>query len=205
MPRYRKRRTSRSRAKRYILKLDPEVWLRRFGQVAPVARASWVFTSVKYTATEEPILEALRETTVPTEKYPYFLATGKEALEAAVTAGSQTALDELVRVALERIWRDITTWEVEEIYNRAREIAGGWDISGWTEVEGWDVDGQLTLQALVQATEEIVDPQVVENAIIPVEVGAEMGEDYRTTTSHLSELVAYTESSTSDWTIVGGE
>jgi len=205
MPRYRKRRTSRSRAKRYILKLDPEVWLRRFGQVAPVARASWVFTSVKYTATEEPILEALRKTTVPTEKYPYFLATGKEALEAAVTAGSQTALDELVRVALERIWRDITTWEVEEIYNRAREIAGGWDISGWTEVEGWDVDGQLTLQALVQATEEIVDPQVVENAIIPVEVGAEMGEDYRTTTSHLSELVAYTESSTSDWTIVGGE
>jgi len=205
MPRYRKRRTSRSRAKRYILKLDPEVWLRRFGQVAPVARASWVFTSVKYTATEEPILEALRETTVPTEKYPYFLATGKEALEAAVTAGSQTALDELVRVALERIWRDITTWEVEEIYNRAREIAGGWDISGWTEVEGWEVDGQLTLQALVQATQEIVDPQVVENAIIPVEVGAEMGEDYRTTTSHLSELVAYTESSTSDWTIVGGE
>ena len=205
MPRYRKRRTSRSRAKRYILKLDPEVWLRRFGQVAPVARASWVFTSVKYTATEEPILEALRKTTVPTEKYPYFLATGKEALEAAVTAGSQTALDELVRVALERIWRDITTWEVEEIYNRAREIAGGWDISGWTEVEGWEVDGQLTLQALVQATEEIVDPQVVENAIIPVEVGAEMGEDYRTTTSHLSELVAYTESSTSDWTIVGGE
>jgi len=170
-----------------------------------VARASWVFTSVKHTATEEPILEALRGTTVPTEKYAYFLATGKEALEAATTAGDQTGLDELTRVALERIWREVPTWEVEAIYERARELGEAWDIEGWTEVEGWDIGGQLTLEALVQATLEIVDPQVVENAIIPVEVGATMGEDYRTTTDYLSTTVAYTESGTTDWTLVGEE
>ena len=160
---------------------------------------------MKYTATEEPILEALEGTTVPTEKYAYFLATGKEALEAATTAGDQTGLDELTRVALERIWREVPTWEVEAIYERARELGEAWDIEGWTEVEGWDIGGQLTLEALVQATLEIVDPQVVENAIIPVEVGATMGEDYRTTTDYLSTTVAYTESSTTNWTIVGGE
>jgi len=209
VPRFRKRRTSRSRARRYIKKLDPEVWLRRFGQVAPVARASWVFTSVKHTATEEPILEALRGTTVPPEKYAYFLATGKEALEAATTAGAEAAVDELIRVALERVWRDITTWEVEAIYKRARELGGGWDIAGWTETEGWDVGagvaGGLTLENLVQATLEIVDPQTIENAKMPVEVGSTMGEEYREATQCYTSLVGYTESGTTDWTVVGGD
>jgi hypothetical protein len=205
VPRFRKRRTSRSRSRRYVKKLDPEVWLRRFGQVAPVARASWVFSSVKMTATEEPILEALEGTTVPPEKYAYFLATGKEALEAATTVGSQTALDELVRVALERIWRDITTWEVEAIYRRARELGGAWEVEGWTQVEGWDIDGQLTLENLVQATGEIVDPQTIENALIPVNVGAEMGEEYREATQYYTSLVEYVDSGTTDWTVVGGE
>jgi hypothetical protein len=205
VPRFRKRRTSRSRARRYIKKLDPEVWLRRFGQEAPVARASWVFTSVKMTATEEPILEALKGTTVPTEKYAYFLATGKEALEAATTAGAEAAVDELTRVALERVWRDATTWEVEAIYNRARELGGAWDVEGWTQVEGWDIDGQLTLENLVQATGEIVDPQTIENAFIPVNVGAEMGEEYRETTQCYTSLAGFVDSGTTDWTVVGGE
>jgi hypothetical protein len=205
MPRFRKRRTSRSRARRYIKKLDPEVWLRRFGQVAPVARASWVFTSVKMTATEEPILSALEGTTVPEEKYAYFLATGKEALEAATTAGSQAALDKLTRVALERVWREVTAWEVEAIYQRARELGGAWDVEGWTQVEEWDIDGQLTLENLVQATVEIVDPTTISNAYIPVNVGAEMGEEYRETTQYYTSLAGFVDSGTTDWTVVGGE
>jgi hypothetical protein len=205
VPRFRKRRTSRSRARRYVKKLDPEVWLRRFGQTAPVARASWVFTSVKMTATEEPILEALRGTTVPPEKYAYFLATGKEALEAATTAGAEAAVDELTRVALERVWRDVTTWEVEAIYQRARELGGAWDVEGWTQVEGWDIDGQLTLENLVRATGEIVDPTTVSNAYIPVNVGAEMGEEYREATQCYTSLAGFVDSGTTDWTVVGEE
>jgi hypothetical protein len=188
-----------------VKKLDPEVWLRRFGQVAPVARASWVFSSVKMTATEEPILSALEGTAVPPEKYAYFLATGKEALEAATTAGAEAALDELTRVALERIWRDITTWEVEAIYQRARELGGAWDVEGWTQVEGWDTGGQLTLENLVQATGEIVDPTTIQNAYIPVNVGAEMGEEYRDTTGYYSDPVGYSESGTTDWVRTGEE
>jgi hypothetical protein len=192
-----------------VKKLDPEVWLRRFGQTAPVARASWVFTSVKMTATEEPILEALRGTTVPPEKYAYFLASGKKALEAATTVGSQAALDELTRVALERIWRDSTTWVVEAIYERARELGAGWDTAGWTETEGWDADGgaggALTLENLVQATGEKADPQTIENALIPVRVGSAMGEEYQEATEYCTSLAGYTESGTTDWTVVGEE
>jgi hypothetical protein len=205
MPRFRKRRTSRSRARRYVKKLDPEVWLRRFGQTAPVARASWVFSSVKMTATEEPILEALKGTAVPPEKYAYFLATGKEALEAATTAGSQAAVDELTRVALERVWRDITTWEVEAIYERARELGEPWEAEGWTDTEGWDTGGQLTLEALIQATGEIVDPQTIENALIPVGVGSTMGEEYQEATQYYTIPVGYVDSGTVGWVVVGEE
>jgi hypothetical protein len=205
VPRFRKRRTSRSRARRYVKKLDPEVWLRRFGQEAPVARASWVFTSVKMTATEEPILEALEGTTVPPEKYAYFLATGKEALEAATTAGAGAALDELTRVALDRIWRDITTWEVEAIYERSRELGGAWEVEGWTQVEEWDIGGGISLDNLIQATGEIVDPQTIENAVIPVEVGSTMGEEYREATQYYTSLAGFVDSGTTDWTVVGGD
>jgi hypothetical protein len=141
------------------------------------------------TATEEPILKALRGTTVPPEKYAYFLATGKEALKAATTAGYQAALDELTRVALERVWRDVTTWEVEAIYQRARELGGG----------------RITLEALVQATREIVDPITIQNAQIPVEVGGEMGERYRTATQYYTVLVGFTDKGTTDWVVTGGD
>jgi hypothetical protein len=168
-----------------------------------------VFTSVKMTATEEPILEALKGTTVPPEKYAYFLATGKEALEAATTAGAEAAVDELTRVALERVWRDITTWEVEAIYERARELGAGWDIAGWTETEGWDVGagvaGGLTLENLVQATVEIVDPTTIQNAQIPVSVGSTMGEEYREATQYYTIPVGYVDSGTTGWVVVGGD
>jgi hypothetical protein len=170
-----------------------------------VARASWIFTSVKMTATEEPILSALEGTTVPPEKYAHFLATGKEALEAATTAGAEAALDELTRVALERVWRDITTWEVEAIYERARELGEPWEVEGWTDTEGWDIGGQLTLEALIRATGEIVDPTTIQNALIPVGVGSTMGEEYREATQCYTSLVGFVDSGTTGWVVVGGD
>lgn len=170
-----------------------------------MARASWIFTSVKMTATEEPILEALEGTTVPPEKYAYFLATGKEALEAATTAGAEAAVDELTRVALDRIWRDITTWEVEAIYERTRDLGGAWEVEGWTQVEEWDIGGGISLDNLIQATGEIVDPTTIQNAIIPVGVGSTMGEQYRTATQYYTIPVGYVDSGTVGWVVTGGD
>jgi len=187
MPRFKKRRTSRSRSKRYIIKADPEVWARRFGQVAPVALASWAFKSPHFTATEGLTLEGLERAGVPREKYAYYLATAKEVMVPASSFGGDTAGDEELLAYLERIWREVPPSTVEAIYTRARELG----------------EGQISLTAAYLATLELAPPQVIEWAGIPTEVGATMGQEIYTTTEAWTKLVAYTDKATTDWTITG--
>jgi len=129
--------------------------------VAPVARASWTFKSPLYTFLEPSILEQLAGTTVPPEKYAYFLGTGKEAMNREWNFDWGTANWEILLTLLERIWRDLPPNQVELIMERAREIA---------REQGRE---QLTLEDIWQATQEIAPPETIDNAQIPVDTGKE--------------------------------
>lgn len=166
-----------------MIKADPEVWARRFGQVAPVALASWAFQSPHFTATEGPTLERLERAGVPREKYAYYLATAKEVMSPASSFGGDTAGDEELLAYLERVWREVPPNTVEAIYNRARELG----------------EGQISLMAAYLATLELAPPQVIEWAGIPTEVGATMGEELYLATGAWTLQAAYTDKATTDW------